>query len=644
MSAIFGLVRLGGAASEADLARMQRSLVHRGPDGQASLALGPVGLGHCLLRVNHEDRLEAQPLHDRDLGVTLVADLRLDNREELAQELGITPDRLGGMPDSAVVLEAWRRWGPDCLDRLLGDFALALWDHRAQRLHLARDGMGQRGLYLHHGPGLIAFASEAKALWTVEGVPRRLNDVGLASRLLGPVDPAPDVTLFEGITVLPGGHLHIYDAAGQLEVTRFWEPRADPRHLGQDDAYYLSAYRQVVKEAIACRVRRLDHPPMLMFSGGFDSGTIAAIAAPYAVRQGKAVLAVASVLPEGEGRPTADARRAASAFRNMPGIDLRWYARRDEHHFMHLEQGFAELDDCQPHDYVRRSAYVMGHAAGARLALDGHGGDYTVNHLEGGLLGQILLSGDLRRFVRELRARRRRHGRGLVWILTYEVARPLLPVAMLRAALALRRGLTPLWQLRFSRDDFAARMIAAGRINPRRLRDPYVVHGRWAGRWRHMLQRMGCAAPMVNNLAAQAGLDFSRPYHDRRVVELGLAIPERLYLKDGLERWLARNALADVLPQQLIDSPPGNVSERPGLYAMLAGSAPAALAELQTEGQGAPAARAVDYAKLERALANPGDENAPTTSQLAVIHGATALVIARFVNWFERQNARNQEP
>lgn len=77
---------------------------------------------------------------------------------------------------------------------------------------------------------------------------------------------------------------------------------------------------------------------------------------------------------------------------------------------------------------------------------------------------------------------------------------------------------------------------------------------------------------------------------------------------------------------------------------MLAGSAPAALAELQAEGQGAPAARVVDYAKLERALVDPGDENSPTTSQLAVIHGATALIIARFVNWFERQNARDQEP
>lgn len=645
MSAIFGLVRLDGTPVRADeLARMGRALAHRGPDGQADLALDNAGLGHCLLRVNREDRLEAQPLHDAQLGVTLVADLRLDNREELAEEMGIAPDRLARLADSAVVLEAWRKWGADCVGRLLGDFTLALRDHRQRRLYLARDGMGQRGVYLYRDAATVAFSTEIKALFTLDGVPRVLNEVGLARRLLGPVDPDPDVTLYRGVAVLPGGTLRWYDDHGARGEQRFWQPRAGTQHLGQDDAYYLDAYRRVVSEAIACRVRRLETPPCLLFSGGFDSGTIAAVAAPLAAQQGRAVIAVASVLAPDDPRPLGDARRAVEAFAGRPGLSIHWYTRGTDTVFTDLEQGFASSDECLPTDYFRRAAFALGRQGGARLALDGHGGDYTVNVLDQGLLGRILLRGDLVRFLRELRARRRRSGRSLRWILTYEVLRPLLPQGLLRAASAMLRGMVPQWRLRMSRDDFAARILARGAIDSRRLRDNRVSWGRWRDRWLHLLQRAALGPPAANNLAGAGGLDFSRPFHDSRVVELGLAIPEHLQLRDGQERWLARQALADCLPQSLLDSRPGNAPERPGMHAMLAEGLPAALAAVEQAGPDCPAARYVDLGKVRAALASGMESAAKLHNHHALSAAENGVVVARFVNWFERRNASDQEP
>lgn len=643
MSAIHGLIRLDRApVDEGALARMQRALAHRGPDGAAVLALGEAGLGHLLLRVNREDRLEAQPLHDRAMGVTMVADARLDNREELAAALDIPADRLATMADSAVLLEAWRAWGGDCLDRLLGDFTLALWDHRQRRLYLARDGMGQRGLYYHRAAEFVAFASEVKALWALGGVPRQLSEAGLARRLLGPVDPVNGDTLFAGIECLRGGHLRWFDADGTSGERCFWQPRAAPEHLGRDDAYYLAAYRRVVDEAIACRVRRLDGPPCLLFSGGFDSGTIAAVAASLRAERGDAVIAVASVLPEGQAGRGADARAAAAAFAGRPGLALHWYVRGEGEDWLSgLEQGFAQLDDGQPNDYLRRAAFALGRQGGARLALDGHGGDYTVNMRDGGLLGRILLRGQLRRFAREVRARRRRSGRPLAWILAYDVVRPLLPVRLLRTGSWLLRGLTPLWRLRMTRDAFAARMIAAGLVDPGRLRDPRVNHGRWGQRWLHMLERFRASEPLAVNLAAAHGLDFTRPFHDRRVVELALAIPERLQFRDGQDRWLARQALADLLPRRLLESGPGNAPERPDMHAQLVRALPRALAELDPNG---PAACYVDVEKLRRALAaGSGTDGRPLN--LAALYAASrALVMARFINWFDRRNEPDQEP
>lgn len=110
MSAIFGVIRTDGApVSEREIGRMANTLAHRGPDGRHIAVHDGVGMGHCLLRVNREDWYEAQPI--RDGGVTLVADMRLDNREVLADELGIADARLCDMPDSAILLAAYRRWG-----------------------------------------------------------------------------------------------------------------------------------------------------------------------------------------------------------------------------------------------------------------------------------------------------------------------------------------------------------------------------------------------------------------------------------------------------------------------------------------------------------------------------------------------------
>ena len=103
MSAIFGILRFdGGAVSARDLERMGNTLRHRGPDGVKSVVAGPAGLGHCLLRVNQEDLFERQPIIDRGADLVLAADLRIDNREELAGVFGIGAAELRDMPDSAL--------------------------------------------------------------------------------------------------------------------------------------------------------------------------------------------------------------------------------------------------------------------------------------------------------------------------------------------------------------------------------------------------------------------------------------------------------------------------------------------------------------------------------------------------------------
>ncbi len=639
MSAIYGIVRFDDQpASPREIDRMGAMLAHRAPDGRDVLVDGAIGVGHGLTRVNVEDFHERQPLVDRERGLVLVADIRLDNREEIAGLTGLAAALLPETPDSALLLAAWRLWGEACVDHLVGDFAFALWDRQARRLTLGRDHMGQRGLFYHHGPDFIAFASEPRALWAVDGVPRRLSEQHIGRSLLHPIDPCDGATLYEGIAQLPGATVVHIGAGGTRTLRTYWEPHAASRHVGRDDAYYVDAYRRVLGEAVACRVRRLTKAPGLLFSGGFDSGSIAAIAAPIVAEQGRRIIAVSSVLGEDKPAGQRDARAACEAFRDWPTLDLRYYVRDKESIFTDIESSFDRGVGWGGTPYVRKALYTMVAEAGARLVLDGMGGDYTLHVRAPAMLGRILRRGHGRRYLRELVLRRRATGRSWRELLLYDTLPALLPLRVLATITFARRGFRPIWKTRAIRDDFARRLFDGGDIDPARLREPALVHNRWRDRWLHLLRKALAGPPVQTTLAAVHGLAFTRPFHDKRVVELALAIPERLHLRDGQERYLARMALGERLPKRLLDRPPGNDPEAPDLFRMARDSAPEALAQARAQDRDGRVSRYVDLDRIERMIENPSDKRPRDVLRLDV--ATRALAVARFVAWFDCRNER----
>ncbi|QNA83308.1 hypothetical protein G4G27_04270 [Sphingomonas sp. So64.6b] len=635
MSAIFGVIRTdGGTVSERELGRMANTLAHRGPDGRHIEVNDGVGLGHCLLRVNREDWYEAQPI--RDGAITLVADLRLDNREALAAALGIGEAVLRDMPDSVLLLAAYREWGADCTDRLLGDFVFAIWDGASRKLTLARDHMGQRGVFFHHGAGLFVFASEPKALWAVEGVPRRLSEEAIGQRLLFPVDHTLGATLYEGIEILPGGHVLTLAADGARATRAYWQPRATPEHLGRDEAYYVDAYRRILGEAVVCRVRRLGRPPALLFSGGFDSGAIAALTAPVMTEQGRRVVALCSALAEDAPPPVHDARAAAEAFRDYPHIDLRYFVRTDETPFSDIETSFAATDDSAGTAYVRRGLYRMASAADTRLVLDGMGGDLTLNVRSGAMLGRVLLGGRVPSFLRELRARRHATGRSMLHILREDVMPALTPLWLSAAIRSWRRRGVPMWRMRPIAARFAQQLFDQEAIDPDRLTVPGPAYYRWEARRLDFLCKAAWGQPNETILAASEGLELSRPYFDRRVVEFALAIPDTLHLRFGNERHLARIALAEHLPVRLLLSGPGNVSESPDMYRATRDSAPEALVAVRALDHDGRLSRYIDF----KALAHSIETIDPSERKgLRALHRASrTIALARFIAWFDDRN------
>jgi asparagine synthase (glutamine-hydrolysing) len=638
MSAIWGILRFDGqAVATRDLERMAAVLGDFGPDDRGVIAHDAIGLGHCLLRVNREDRFEAQPIHDRDARLTIVADIRLDNRAELADALGLDRAVIADWPDSAFLVPAWRRWGEATPEHLIGDFTFAVWDAAAQKLILARDHMGQRGLFWHANAAAFVFATQVEALWSLPGVPRALSDVAFARRLTRDLSPRRGGTPYRDISVVEPASVLSVAVDGARAERIYWHPQAAEAHLDRDEAWYLSAYRAVLEEAVACRVRRLETPPALLMSGAFDSGAIAAFAGPIAAAKGRKLIAVSEVLPEGEARPPVrDARAAMEAFRAYPWIDIHYRTASDEGLYVNLDSEFASGGIAATTQFAERALAGIAAGQGARLLMDGYGGDYTLHVRSANMLGRLLRRGRLGAFAREFRMRMRKTGHSAWSVARRDVIGALVPLWLQRFTKTARRRFRPAWHESIIASPFARRLIADGTLDPDAMRVVAQRRLRWRDLSRDLIARAGRYPAPLRAAAGHAGMEFTRPFHDKRVVELALALPEDLLFRDGLDRWLPRTALVDRLPERLIHYAGGNTSANPGQFRVTRAAMPRLLGEIRELDRAGEQRAYIDFARVEALLADLDESRRVDHIRLHIVR--QALLRARHRLWFDRSN------
>ena len=287
MSAIAGLWRFDGKPDvQADCARMLASQEIYGPHDGRAWSQGPLAMGRRLYRTLPEDVHDRQPLQSRDENLTLVADVRLDNRDELVISLGMTAEQARQLCDAAILLECWVRWGEGSLERLAGDFAFALWDKSARKLFLARDGLGRRPLHYHRARNFFAFASMPKGLHALPDIPYA-PDQEMTAEFLALMPADPQRSFFKGINRVQPGHVLTVMPDNQ-NGRRHWEPqRPGSDRLSDDD--YAEGLRHHLDQAVRARLRGAGDEVASMLSSGFDSGAVTATAARLMAPCGKVV-------------------------------------------------------------------------------------------------------------------------------------------------------------------------------------------------------------------------------------------------------------------------------------------------------------------------------------------------------------------
>ena len=380
---------LGLADRDPDLALlgpMLGSMVHRGPDDEGQLAVGRAVLGMRRLSIMDPTPRGHQPMTSPDGRFTIVYNGEIYNFLELADELAAPGRTFSSESDTEVLLAAYAAWGPDCARRLNGIWAFAIWDAQERSLFLCRDRFGVKPLYLAEGGGMLAFASEIKALRILPWV-SSAPDVEVAARYLVDGTLARGRrTFFKDVECFPPAHsLLVRD--GNRHWDNYWPARRCLRTRLQPrpgDAGKVEEFRSLLIDSVALQLQS-DVAIGSCLSGGMDSSSIVSIAAALRAgrllapghthheREATAQLAFfAQFREEGiDERPFVDAVVAAT------GVDLRTTTPDTNALLESLPAILRAQDEPFGSTSIVAQHHVMriAHEAGVKVLLDGQGAD-----------------------------------------------------------------------------------------------------------------------------------------------------------------------------------------------------------------------------------------------------------------------------
>ncbi|MEM1156063.1 MAG: asparagine synthase-related protein [Pseudomonadota bacterium] len=509
------------------------------------------GNGVLLKKRDSTDALSFQ-VSDRDddcfdkNGYAIVADSRIDNREQLLEKLAIPKSVQNAVSDSQLLLRAYWRWGEDCPSYFLGDFVFAIWDEKRAKLFCARDHMGVKPFYYARKGQVFVFSSDAEALVEQPMVSAKLSDLSIARFLLEGDLFDESGTFYDAVSKLPPAHTLTTDATDSRHH-RYWHPEDAPYCHFRNEQCYVDQLRELMEKAVLARLPSKG-PVAAHLSGGLDSSAITAIAGSYLAGSSQILHSWSWMQkPKNEKERYSDEWRIGAHVAESSGA---------RHHFTHMDaatmlpifhQGLLRRQDTVDLWYefpLREAASDLD----INVMLSGWGGDQFISfygnyrHAETFWRGQIVPT--LRDIWRESNAahgRLRRFGANCGRSLLL----PVLPSQINGRAARARR--VQRQYLSCATDDFLAFAL-----QHKTKRVPYLGNCIRTGQLRYLEQRfLFSRIDSWSASGARRGIEYRYPWLDKRIVEFALGIPAEMYRSRGNARHIMRKAMQRWLPDEV---------------------------------------------------------------------------------------------
>ncbi len=556
MCGINGIVysKNSGRTVDADLlVRMRDVIEHRGPDGAGIFVDNNIGLGHRRLSIV-DLATGGQPMFNQDRSCVIVYNGEVYNHADHRGELIERGYVYDSTSDTETILHLYEEFGADCVHKLRGMFAFAIWDKRKNELFIARDRFGVKPLYYFHDQdGSLFFASEIKALLEAGAVKPRLNYSVLPDQLANH-GTTRDETLFEDIRrLLPGHFLKWKD--GEMRIGKYWDIEFEPKGSGLSDQDAVEEWHELFRESV--RLRLMSDVPLGMFlSGGIDSSAIAAVMSQMADGP---VKTFSVGFKEREANEFEFARLIASKFKT-------------DHHEITItpDQFFSELPNLVWHEdeplgfEASVPLYFVSKLAQehVKVVLTGEGSDETLAGY-----GRYRKALTLLDYGEKYEAMTPQVLRGVV-----RSGVAALPKALnrklKRTFLSLDADIENIYFDNFSifgkkrqADLFTAE--TAARIAER---NPYTGLHRWLGETdaETLLDKLLYIDTKTylhellmkqDQMSMAASIESRVPFLDHKLVEFTAKLPERMKLRGRDTKWILRQATKDLLPPEILNRP-----------------------------------------------------------------------------------------
>lgn len=631
MTAIAGMWRFDGRPDAGQsCARMLASQAIYGPHDSAQWDDTFIAMGRRLYRTVPEDIYDNQPLVGAGGRYVLVADVRLDNRDELIATLGIAGDAARMMSDAQVLLAAIEKWDEDTVDHIAGDFAYAYWDRKKHHLVLVRDFVGQKPLHYHCGNKFFAFASMPKGLHTLPDIPFAPNETRIAE-FIALMPEAGGESFFRDIARVEAAHIVVINQDG-IRKRKYWKPSRERLKLKNSGEYY-EAFRAQFDEAVRVRLRGAGNTVAAHLSAGLDSSAVSATAARVIGPKNGKVVAFTSVPREGydisevtdrNGDEGPLAAATAALYPNMEHVFIRGGTRSP---LQDLDRYFYLFE--RPMLNICNGTWIVAINEAVRerkipVLLTGQFGNMTIsfNGLE--LLPELIKQGRMISWARNSMAAMSRGSLSWRAVLSQSFA-PFVSQRVWEGVnkLAGRPGwdlenYTALKRERLEELDLKKLAGERGLDFSYRPRSDGFDTRLW------VMSRVDLGNYNKGTLAGW-GFDQRDPTGDKKLVEFTLSVPMEEYFKDGVPRAMARNAFTDRLPPEVLNA------KLKGYQAIdwhegLTAARPQLAEEIARMEESAPATTALDLARMRKMIdewptENWNDTRVSQAYRLALLRG-----------------------
>ncbi len=520
------------------LTALGRRLAVRGPDGGGEASNAHVGMTYRSYHTTRESQFEIQPVVSSD-GLMLTWDGRLDNRDDLINELFTRTRSETIITDVEIVLAAYLRWGQKSFVRLVGDFGLALWDSRLRTLLLVRDVLGTRPLNYYLDRKRIVWSTELLPLLDVANIPREVNEEYVAGFLAR--YPRAGLTPYKNVFAVRPHHVVSVNPAGALTESRYWglDPNQEIRYQRDEDyeEHFLNEF------SVGLRAQLRSHQPVFSeLSGGLDSSSIVCAANRFVNNREVQTPRLETISHVYDVSTTADESRFIECVEQHIGHT--GYHLKESHY--PLLSGLDRRPTFVPNgvdgftDYYRGAQKIMDQHQ-ARVLLSGEGGDQMLGSSDDPSpeLCDLLVEGKLLALHNRLHIWSGALKRPYLWLLWQRTILPTLPQPVHRSQKQLPRWFN---------GDFVERNHMREIINAN-----LDIYGFRLPSGRD--QSAGFVS-VVNHIGAgyrraHFNVEIRYPYLHRPLVEFLQAIPAEQRLRPGETRSLMRRSFKTLLPDRI---------------------------------------------------------------------------------------------